>query len=142
MRPLSTLALFALIPCMGATSSAVAQIAPTAEYEIVFDATWSEETHPQDFPGNDHFSGLIGGTHNGSILFWNVGELASPGIEQMAETGAKTLLTAEVQAEITLGNAISKLGEWTWCSYSDTTLTRSMNTALMVFCQDHSDKGK
>jgi len=105
MRPLSTLALSALIPCLGATSTALAQIAPTAEYEIVFDATWSEETHPQDFPSNDHFSGLIGGTHNGDILFWNLGELASPGIEQMAETGGKTLLTAEVQAEIALGNA-------------------------------------
>lgn len=77
----------------------------TAQYEVVFDATWSAETHPTDFPSNAHFSGLIGGTHDANVVFWQPGQLASPGIETMAELGSKTLLTAEVEAAIGLGYA-------------------------------------
>lgn len=77
----------------------------TAQYELTFDATWSAATHPTDFPSNAHFSGLVGGTHNDSVTFWHTGSLASAGIESMAETGSKTQLTAEVNAEITAGNA-------------------------------------
>ena len=58
-----------------------------ATYQVTFDAAWSQQNHPADFPGNPHFSGLIGGTHQGSHSFWEVGSLASPGIESMAETG-------------------------------------------------------
>lgn len=79
--------------------------AETAKYTLTFDAVWSQQTHPQDFPNNPHFSGLVGGTHNGTISFWNVGSLASDGIESMAEAGSKTLLIGEVNAEINLGNA-------------------------------------
>ena len=77
----------------------------TAHYRVTFDATWSAATHPIDFPPNPHFSGLIGGTHNDGAVFWQEGALASAGIESMAETGSKTLLTAEVQTQITAGNA-------------------------------------
>src|SRR3546814_4251039 len=41
-------------------------------------------------------------------------------------------------SEITLGSFISKLGERTTVSYSDTMFTRSRKTALMASCQDHS----
>ncbi len=77
------------------------------EYEVVFEATWSEATHPQDFPPGPHFSGLIGGTHNADVTFWQEGELASLGIEQMAEVGSKTSLTNEVTASIDTGEAFS-----------------------------------
>src|SRR3546814_20438192 len=40
-------------------------------------------------------------------------------------------------SEITLGSFISKLGERTTVSYSDTLFTRSRKTALMASCQDH-----
>ena len=65
-------------------------------YEVVFEATWSEETHPDDFPSNPHFSGLIGTSHNDQISFWTVGELSSPGIKNMAETGSKNPLQQEI----------------------------------------------
>lgn len=77
----------------------------TAMYEVVFDATWSAETHPDDFPSNPHFSGLIGATHRQSISFWQPGETASPGIELMAETGGKSTLKTEIQAAIDAGTA-------------------------------------
>ena len=76
-----------------------------AQYELVFEATWSAETHPNAFPPNPHFSGLIGATHNSEIAFWQPGELASPGIESMAETGSKSPLTTEIEREITFSRA-------------------------------------
>jgi hypothetical protein len=70
-------------------------------YEITFDAIWSEETHPDDFPSNPHFSGLIGASHNNEVTFWREGELASEGIKNMAETGSKNPLNLEIGRAIT-----------------------------------------
>ncbi len=81
--------------------------AETATYEVIFDASWSRATHPYEFPGNPHFSGLIGGTHNDSISFWNTGGIATDGIESMAETGGTLQLQREVEAAIDAGNAES-----------------------------------
>ncbi len=72
-----------------------------ATYRLTFESTWSAATHPTDFPPNPHFSGLIGGTHDASVSFWNEGQIASDGIESMAETGSKTLLQSEMDAAIT-----------------------------------------
>ena len=72
----------------------------TAVYRVVFNATWSSSTHPNNFPGGAHFSPLIGGVHNDSVSFWTLGEIASPGIEIMAETGATGTLTTEIRAAI------------------------------------------
>ena len=69
-------------------------------YKVTFDATWSEETHPDDFPPNPHFSGLIGASHNENVVFWREGELASPGIKNMAETGGKSPLNSEILTAI------------------------------------------
>ena len=79
--------------------------ADTVDYEIVFDATWSLQTHPQDFPPSPHFSGLIGGTHGPDVTFWELGGIATRGIESMAETGSKSQLTQEVTAAIGAGTA-------------------------------------
>jgi hypothetical protein len=68
----------------------------TITYKVNFNATWSEETHPDDFPPNPHFSGLIGASHNNEVSFWKEGELASPGIKSMAETGSKNPLNIEI----------------------------------------------
>lgn len=76
-----------------------------ATYTVTFTSTWSEETHPASFPPNPHFSGLVGGSHNDQVTFWEIGDLATPGVESMAETGSKTLLISEVQAAIDAGNA-------------------------------------
>jgi hypothetical protein len=81
----------------------------TTKYQVTFDAVWSEQTHPDDFPSNPHFSGLIGATHNENVTFWDVGELASPGIKNMAETGAKQPLDSEIQAAIDDGTAFKLL---------------------------------
>ncbi len=76
----------------------------TAIYDVTFTSTWTPETHP-DFPSGAHFTGLIGGTHGSDVAFWEPDSLASPGIRNMAETGSKSPLNAEVNAAITAGTA-------------------------------------
>ncbi len=63
----------------------------TARYKIVFDGTWD----PSGVP-NPHFSGLVGAAHNSSVTFWEVGGLATDGIESMAETGSTNILRDEI----------------------------------------------
>lgn len=92
-----------LLVCLS-SASAWAQ-APTADYEITFDATWSAQTHPTGYPNNAHFSPLIGGTHDDGVVFWAPGGIASYGIEVMAETGDPNPLHAEIQAEVPNGFA-------------------------------------
>lgn len=77
----------------------------TARYSIEFQAAWSGSTHPQDFPSNPHFSGLIGATHDGRIGFWAPGAPASEGIRRMAERGSKSPLSDEIEAAMKAGTA-------------------------------------
>lgn len=68
-----------------------------AVYTVTFTSSWSEQSHP-GLPTNAHFSPLIGATHNVSTTLWMSGVVASPGIEQMAETGGTTILRNEMTA--------------------------------------------
>jgi len=77
----------------------------TARYQVVFNATWSQQTHPTNWPINAHWSGLVGGTHNSQVHFWRDGETASEGIRLMAERGQKTPLLNEISPAITNGTA-------------------------------------
>jgi hypothetical protein len=81
----------------------------TAKYRVMFNATWSEDTHPDDFPSNPHFSGLIGASHNDQVNFWREGELASSGIKNMAEIGSKSLLNREIFLSIIKQSAFKLL---------------------------------
>jgi hypothetical protein len=76
-----------------------------ATYTVTFTATWSDTSHPVSFPTSAHFSGLIGATHDGGVTFWAPGALASPGIQAMAELGAKTPFDTEIAAAISAGTA-------------------------------------
>jgi hypothetical protein len=78
---------------------------PIARYVVTFQSTWSPETHPTDWPFDAHYSGLIGGTHNSRVTFWKEGDLASPGIQLMAEKGRNSPLDQEVASAIAAGNA-------------------------------------
>ena len=77
----------------------------TARYTVIFDSTWSSSSHPVAFPSTAHYSGLIGGTHTGSVIFWREGELATEGIRRMAERGSKQPLDDEVNGAISAGTA-------------------------------------
>jgi hypothetical protein len=77
-----------------------------ATYRATFTATWSADTHPVNFPVNPHFSPLVGAIHSEQAIFWELGQIASPGIEQMAESGGTSLLLDEIQDVIDEGRAL------------------------------------
>ncbi len=77
----------------------------SATYELSFNANWSSSTHPSDFPNGAHFSGLIGNTHISAGIIWQHDQLASDGIEQMAETGGRSILTNEINSIVSHGHA-------------------------------------
>jgi hypothetical protein len=103
--PKSIRTLFAVLLLASVVKAADGTPTATAQYTVKFDATWTATTHPVSYPAGAHFSGLIGGTHDSGVTFWEAGGVASPGIESMAEVGAKTLLTNEVNAAIGAGTA-------------------------------------
>ena len=79
-----------------------------ATYTITFTGTWNATDHSEGgiiFPTNDHWSDLVGATHNSSITFWEAGELASLGIEDVAERGDNAEIFNEVNDAILAGNA-------------------------------------
>ncbi|MEM7800628.1 MAG: spondin domain-containing protein, partial [Chloroflexota bacterium] len=100
---MAALALSLILIFQGGVSG---QEASTATYEIVFESTWSPQTHPfVGFPSNEHYSPLIGATHNDAMVFWEVGGFATDGIELMAETGGTSDLRDEVDDAINNGMA-------------------------------------
>lgn len=98
-------ALCALLALTVDPAAAAATATETAQYTVTFQSTWSAQTHPVDYPSNSHFSGLIGTTHDATVTFWQEGQLASPGIESMAETGSKSPLLDEIATAMTAGSA-------------------------------------
>jgi len=97
----------------GQTDSPVVVPAPNADFEAryraTFNATWSVETAPTNFPADPHFSPLTGAVHNEQVIFWQPGDLASPGIEQMAETGGTTILLSEIDFASSEGQVLSSI---------------------------------
>ncbi len=80
----------------------------TATYDVTFTSNWSQTTHPHSsgsLPANAHWSKLVGVTHNATISFWELGALASPGIEDVAELGNNTVFFSEINQAIAAGNA-------------------------------------
>ncbi|MCB1183536.1 spondin domain-containing protein [bacterium] len=119
LRPLFLFLALLLLPALAA-----AELPAWASYTATFDATWSATTHPQDFPANAHWSGLIGGTHDDQAVFWAPGTLATTGVRQMAEWGATTVFTQEVDAQIIAGHAGEVVaGPVLWESPGQTTVT-------------------
>lgn len=87
-----------------------------ARYRVTLENLWGAEDFPQGFPAHAHFSLVGGATHNSAVSFWELGGIASPGIEDMAEAGLiDKLLFEEVAPAITNGtaNAMIEIREFT-----------------------------
>jgi hypothetical protein len=75
--------------------------------------TWNSESPA--WPDKDaHFSWMGGATHNANVKFWEIGTLASPGIDLMSITGLTTDLILEIQAEVDNGNAENIISRRHW----------------------------
>ena len=81
-----------------------------ARYRVTLENLWGADDFPQGFPEEAHLSLVGGATHNVAVSFWNEGEIASKGIEDMAEAGLiDRLLFDEVGPAITNGTANSTI---------------------------------
>eukprot|EP00172_Hildenbrandia_rubra_P004231 Plantae.Rhodophyta-Hildenbrandia_rubra.ctg8164.p1 GENE.Plantae.Rhodophyta-Hildenbrandia_rubra.ctg8164~~Plantae.Rhodophyta-Hildenbrandia_rubra.ctg8164.p1 ORF type:complete len:223 (-),score=29.87 Plantae.Rhodophyta-Hildenbrandia_rubra.ctg8164:859-1527(-) len=65
-----------------------------AKYAVKFFYDWTPKRFPTDFPPLDEaiFSPLTGASHNYRVSAWTVYGYATPGVEQIAESGANTIL--------------------------------------------------
>ncbi|MEM7206546.1 MAG: spondin domain-containing protein [Pseudomonadota bacterium] len=83
----------------------------SACYVVVFEGLWTQESHPDNFPSNAHFSPLIGLTHKTPDIMWahDGSAIATDGIEVMAETGATGVLRAEIANYIDAGDALAEI---------------------------------
>lgn len=103
-----------------------------ATYQVTFSGHWSVENHPGAYPANAHFSPLVGAVHSSQVSFWELGGLASEGIEQMAELGATGSFSGEAAEAVSEGTALSGyLGQGLASGVASTTLTIKLN-------KDHS----
>ncbi|MEM7083243.1 MAG: spondin domain-containing protein [Pseudomonadota bacterium] len=73
----------ALVACV----MGVAAFASEATYRLTVVNNWTVNDFPANFPANDHFAMLGGGTHDPNLSFWSLGANASSQIETMAEAG-------------------------------------------------------
>lgn len=83
--------------------------ASSAIYRVTFRTDWTQAAFPTGFPADRHFSGLVGATHAAGLQLWAEGELASIGIQNMAERGQKAALLDEVDRAIRGGLADAPL---------------------------------
>lgn len=72
-------------------------------YRVTFERTWSERTHPADFPLLAHFSPVIGATHGRDYALFSEGATASAGVERLCEEGKHQPLDSEIRAQIESG---------------------------------------
>lgn len=71
-------------------------LAQSVTYRVTFTGTWtSNDSSP--YPMSAHFSPLIGATHIPNAAIWKRGEVASLGVQEVAELGA----TLEIMQELT-----------------------------------------
>jgi Spondin_N/Secretion system C-terminal sorting domain len=81
-----------------------------ATYSVTFTSNWTQMAHPHssgNLPGNAHWSKLVGATHTDQVVFVEMGSLATPGVEDIAELGSNTIFFSEVNSAIALNYANS-----------------------------------
>ncbi|MDE2881492.1 MAG: spondin domain-containing protein [Acidobacteriota bacterium] len=79
----------------------------SATYAVTFRAVWNASSHGNQppFPSGAHFSRVVGAAHAPEVSFWSSGGIATPGIENMAETGSVSSLCREIDAEADRGGS-------------------------------------
>lgn len=68
-----------------------------ASYRVTFTARWTSEIH-DPVPASAHFTTLVGAATNGRANLWAPGELASAGLENVAELGQTGQFLNEIGA--------------------------------------------
>lgn len=77
---------------------------PPARYSVTFTAQWTATDHGP-VPSGAHFTTLAGAAVNADADLWTPGELASRGLENLAELGQTPRFLSEIAAAREAGNA-------------------------------------
>jgi len=72
--------------------------AQSVEYRVTFTGTWTANDS-SSYPFSAHFSDLVGVTHPPGNPFWKSGNLATQGVEDVAELGFNSALESELRAD-------------------------------------------
>ena len=70
--------------------------AQTATYTVTFEGNWNTDSTPDGVAPGAHFTTLIGAVHNSGVTFWAAGEMATAGVEGVAETGGTDTFETEI----------------------------------------------
>ncbi len=87
------------------TAAPTAPIDSTASYTVTVTGTWKNPEHT--IPNNYHFTQFIGLVHSKNAGFYTYGNLASKGVEDVAEVGNSVVLKNEMNVLVEAGNAIA-----------------------------------
>jgi len=71
-------------------------ISQSVTYSCTFNNQWSGLNHPNNYPGDAHWSPPVIVSHNGKYRMWKENKLASKGVEDVSEIGGTTNLTKEI----------------------------------------------
>lgn len=70
--------------------------AVTATYEVTFSPNFTKTAFPTDYPSNATFSPIVVAVHAPGKTIYGVGQLASDGLRELAETGDRTAFVTEL----------------------------------------------
>ena len=83
-----------------------------ASYFLRFTGYWTVADTPEGVPSGAGFSPLVGAVHNAEAVFLRSGGRASPGVEEMAETGGQSTLIEEFNAAVPNASLVIKGGRF------------------------------
>lgn len=104
------------------SAAAPAKLGP-AEYTIVVKSRWTKAEHPFEWPSTAHFSGVIGANHNADYSIFAIGDLPTPGLENLSEEGKHTPLDNEIKSAIAAGKAGSLFESGPLRNFADSIVT-------------------
>ncbi|XP_060858413.1 spondin-1 isoform X4 [Metopolophium dirhodum] len=73
-----------------------------AKFELTFEGLWSRHTHPKDYPDDNwqtRFSDVIGASHTIDYRFWEQDQVASDGMNSIAQSGTTSTLESELKSK-------------------------------------------
>jgi hypothetical protein len=113
MNKLKILAILMIGISCNKNAEAPSELPDSMTYRVEINCTWNDQSPA--WPDQDaHFSWIGGATHNGNVKFWELGILASPGIDLMSITGLTTLLIPEIELAIADGKAENIIDQRHW----------------------------
>ncbi len=69
----------------------------SATYTVTFEGNWNTDSTPDGVVRGAHFTTLIGAVHSDDVTFWTPGEMATSGVESVAETGSTGTFEGEIR---------------------------------------------